>query len=324
MKTGKVSENIIKRSVLKNISRTSAEENPDCALFTGYIAGESMGEAGAHAMIKAVNRALEAGCKPVSASLSVTMPEKMREKRLKEIIASADREAVSRRISIISGHTETIPELKYPIITVTLSAIRERCDTLDAETDDRVSETERVRKAFPGQTVIMTKWAGIYGSALLATEHAKGPDTKYPPFLTEDARGLWQFLSIEKEATSAYKYGARYMYACSDGGVFAGLWKLADRSGVGIEVDLKAIPIRQETVELCEYYDINPYKMGSDGSLLIATDGPEELIDRLTREEIHASVIGRITEGTDRVVIMNEDKRFLEEPTQDELCKVLW
>lgn len=324
MKTGKVSENIIKRSVLKNISKVSAEDYPDCALFTGYVSYEGTGESGAHALIKAANRAAQEGYRPIRAALSVTMPQRMKEKRLKEIIASADREAVQRNIAIISGHSESIPELKYPIVTVVLWAVCTYENRTYKQNDGCVTNKRGLKMAVPGQTVIMTKWAGIYGSALLATEHAKGPDTKYPPFLTEEARELWQFVSVEKEAAIAYEECASCMYACSDGGVYAGLWKLADRSGVGIEAELKAIPIRQETVELCEYYDINPYRMNSDGSLLIATDKPDELIGRLIDEEIPACVIGRVTEGIDRVIISGEEKRFLEEPTQDELCKVLW
>ena len=32
-------------------------------------------------------------------------------------------------------------------------------------------------------------------------------------------------------------------------------------SGVGLEIDLKKIPIRQETIEICEFFDLNPYKL---------------------------------------------------------------
>ena len=41
-------------------------------------------------------------------------------------------------------------------------------------------------------------------------------------------------------------------------------------SGVGLEIDLKKIPIRQETIEICEFFDLNPYKLLSGGSLLLA------------------------------------------------------
>ena len=312
MKPGKVSENIIKRSILKSIDDKSAAGYPDCALFTGYVADEAMGSAGAHALVRAINRAAEKGCRPINASLSVTMPSNMREKRMREIVEAAAAVAKEHDICIINGHTETVDGLKYPIVSATVVAAGNKASA---------------EKALPGQAIVMTKWLGIYGSALIATEHKEGPLTRYPAFLTEEAAELWQFISVEKEAQIAHSSGSHYMYACGDGGVFAGLWKLADRSGIGLEVRFKDIPVRQETIELCEYYDINPYKLRSDGSLLIATDNPDELVDALHEADIHACVIGHFTEGIDRVLISGKEepeRRFIEEPTQDELTKIIW
>lgn len=311
MKPGKVSENIIKRSILKSIGDRSAAGYPDCALFTGYVANEAFGSAGAHALIRAINRAAEKGYRPMNASLSVTMPSVMREKRMREIVESAAVEAKKHDICITGGHSETIDGIKYPIVSATIAA---KCDVTD------------IKKAAPGQAIVMTKWLGIYGSALIATEHKEGPLTRYPAFLAEEAADLWQFISIEEEAKIAHSLGCDYMYACGDGGVFAGLWKLADRSGIGLKVRFGDIPVRQETIELCEYFDINPYKLRSDGSLLIATDRPDELISALHDADIHACVVGYFTEGIDRVLISGKEdseRRFIEEPTQDELAKIL-
>lgn len=64
------------------------------------------------------------------------------------------------------------------------------------------------------------------------------------------------------------------MHDLSQGGIFTALWEMAERAGVGLEVDLKRIPVKQETIELCEYFDINPYNLYSAGALLIGTDRP--------------------------------------------------
>lgn len=45
---------------------------------------------------------------------------------------------------------------------------------------------------------------------------------------------------------------------------------MAEASGIGLEVDLKSIPIRQETVELCEAFRLNPYLLISSGCMLMA------------------------------------------------------
>jgi hydrogenase expression/formation protein HypE len=36
---------------------------------------------------------------------------------------------------------------------------------------------------------------------------------------------------------------------------------MAEASGVGLEIDLKKIPVRQETIEICEFFGINPYEL---------------------------------------------------------------
>jgi len=92
---------------------------------------------------------------------------------------------------------------------------------------------------------------------------------------------------------------------------------------VGLEVDLKKILLKQETVEICEFYDINPYMLISSGCMLIITDHANQLVDELNANGITAAVIGRITEGNARVIINEEERRFLEPPKSDELYKVM-
>ena len=100
------------------------------------------------------------------------------------------------------------------------------------------------------------------------------------------------------------------------------LMEMAEASGVGLDIDLKKIPIRQETIEICEVYDINPYLLISSGAMLIGTDHGSRLVEELTRAGIHASVIGYAVEGRDRIVRNGDEKRFLEPPKTDELYKV--
>ena len=56
------------------------------------------------------------------------------------------------------------------------------------------------------------------------------------------------------------------------GGILAALWEMAEISGTGLEVSMEAMALKQETVEICEHFQINPYQMTSAGSYLIATE----------------------------------------------------
>ena len=113
------------------------------------------------------------------------------------------------------------------------------------------------------------------------------------------------------------------MHDVTEGGIFGALWELAESSGVGLEIDLKRIPVKQETIEVCEYFGINPYELISSGCMLMASPDGNTLLRELDKAGIHASLIGKATEGNDRILLNQEERRFLEPPKTDELYKVL-
>ena len=72
-------------------------------------------------------------------------------------------------------------------------------------------------------------------------------------------------------------------------------------SGVGLDIDLKSIPIRQETVEVCEALGLNPYILMSSGSMLISTRDGHGLVRESSKAGIHAAVVGKATQGNDPI-----------------------
>ena len=67
-------------------------------------------------------------------------------------------------------------------------------------------------------------------------------------------------------------------------------------------------------MEVCEFLGYNPYEMRSDGALLIVTADGHALVETLAHEGIPAEVIGMITDNNDKVIINDDEKRFLEPP----------
>lgn len=83
---------------------------------------------------------------------------------------------------------------------------------------------------------------------------------------------------------------------------------------MGLSVELKKIPLKQETVELCDFIDVNPYLLPSLGALLIACDHGEQLVRGLRQEGIAAAVIGSFTSSNDRIIVNDDETRYLEPP----------
>ena len=174
----------------------------------------------------------------------------------------------------------------------------------------------------------MTKWVGLEGTAVAAKEKEQELLSRFPAYLVEAAKGFDQCLSVLPEAAAAVETGVCKGGICamtdvSEGGIFGAFWKMGESSGVGLEIDLKKIPIRQETVEICNHLDLNPYELISGGSLLIAADDGYALAERLEKAGIPAAVVGRATAGNDRIVLNGEEKRFLGPVRADEIHKLI-
>ena len=105
-----------------------------------------------------------------------------------------------------------------------------------------------------------------------AAEKEEELQSRLPAELVETAKDFSKLLSVVPDSRVAMEVGVSAMHDVTEGGIFGALWEMGAAAGVGLEVDLKKIPIRQETVEVCEVFDINPYLLISSGSMLIGTD----------------------------------------------------
>ena len=115
----------------------------------------------------------------------------------------------------------------------------------------------------------------------------------------------------------AGRNGVSAMHPIGEGGILAALWDMAEGAGIGLSVEMKKMTVRQETIEVCEVFHLNPYQLTSTGAVLMVTPKGEELKERLKREGIPAEIIGHTTEGNERIIWGGGEKRFLDRPAPD-------
>lgn len=327
MKIGKIPENVLKRSVLRqfhtkrNEVLLGAGVGEDCAgivlgedeafvVSTDPITGASknMGEL---AVIVTVNDLASAGAEPLGIMLTILLPEQSEEKELKVMVQQVEAECEKFHIQVLGGHTEVTDAVTRPIFSVT---------GIGKAKKDRLVSTAGAR---PGMDIIATKWVGIEGTVILAREREKELLERYSTTFIDRAKDLDAYICVLSEAAVAARSGVSAMHDVTEGGIFGALWEMAEASGVGLEIDLKKIPIRQETVEICEFFGLNPYELISSGCMLMAASDGNCLVRELEKEGIPAVVIGKATEGNDRILLNEEETRFLEPPKTDELYKVI-
>jgi len=182
---------------------------------------------------------------------------------------------------------------------------------------------QRQRMLQAGQELIMTRRIALAGTAALAAAHEEELLRRFPFRLVERAKSFDQWMPIIGTARLVDRFGSCPMHCLGQGGIFNALWEMADQAQVGLDVDLRRIALEQETVEICEYFDINPYYLYSEGALLIGSDPnqTEILVQVLHGAGIPADVIGRVTDKNDRIIRNGENRRFLDRPKQDELWR---
>ena len=117
---------------------------------------------------------------------------------------------------------------------------------------------------------------------------------------------------------------AAQMVSLSGGGFFAGLWELSKRTVCGLTVDLPLVPILQETIEITNYLEINPYLMRSAGCLLIAAHDGKNMVEALQAADIPAVCIGTLQDSKDKIIRNGEDLRSLDRPQTDALDLYLY
>lgn len=325
MKIGKIPESTLKKVILEQLG-TKREEvligpgiGEDCAalklkegevfvLSTDPITGAAE-EAGRLAVHVTANDLISSGAEPVGLMLTVLLPPETKEKELRQLSSEVQEECVKLGIAVIGGHTEVTDAVRKPLIFVTgVGKVKE----------DQLLSTKGAR---PGQDIVVTKYIGLEGTGIIAREQEDLLGKRFSAEFLDEAKACLEYVSVVPEGKIAQAY-ASAMHDITEGGIYGALWEVAQASGVGLEVTIEDIPVKQHTVELCEFFDLNPYQLISSGSMLITTDHGNALVRELEQEGIKASVIGRTTDSKDKIIYRDGKAASLEAPKQDELYKI--
>lgn len=346
MNIGKVSENVLKRSVLRQIKTKNeavwcgAGVGEDCAIFScsdsiymmtsmqeaavtvskeaDRVLNEKDGECLTVTMGRLIDRCANnlaaGGARIMSVMITLFLPEETEEADIKALMSEAETKCAGLKVQITGGQTRISNAVRMPVSVVVGYGVP----------FEQQSKSQTGRKAKPGQDVIISKWIGLEGTAILAEKNREKLLSRYPKYLVDEAACFDRFLSVIPEAATAVKSGVCAMHDASEGGIFGALWELAEKAGVGLTIDLKKLPLRQETVEVCECCNVNPYELLSGGCLVMTSgDGPG-LVAALEAEGIPAVIVGRVTDSNDRIIVNEDEVRYMDKPKQDEIYRFQW
>ncbi len=268
---------------------------------------------GRHSVHINANDIATAGARPKWYLCTILLPPDADEISLRQIMADADNAAKGLGITVVGGHTEVTPSLTRPIIAGFM---------IGETTKQGLLSSEGGRE---GDKVLLTKTAGLEGTAILATDYGNKLKDLEPKTL-EKARKFSEQISVVKEAlTAARVKGVHAMHDPTEGGVLNGLWELAEASNLGIEVNADRISVAPETGRICRVLGLDPLRLMSSGSLLVAADPAkaETVARALKRVPVRVSEVGRLTSASKGRLVARGLKRLrLEAVPTDELYKL--
>jgi hydrogenase maturation factor len=217
-------------------------------------------------------------------------------------------------LAVVTGHTARYDGCNWPMVGGAT------CAALGPE-DAFVTPT----MARPGDRVVVTKGAAIEATALFAATFPERLAAELGAEVQAAADALFERMTVVPEARVAAAYGLRErgvtaMHDATEGGVVGALAELAAASGVGLRVDLDAVPVRPEVAAVCGHVGIDPYRSISEGTL-VATVRPEHadgLLAALAEAGVEAAAVGEVTEpGAGAVAVQDGRAAPLEHPGLD-------
>lgn len=329
MKSGKVPNEVLNKIVLSKINMFRKDvilrpaigedcaaidfDKYACVLSTDPITGAS-NDVGQLAVHISCNDIASCGVEPLGLMVTILCPVGTTEAELEKVMEQICFAAAELNVEIIGGHTEVTSAVNRIVLSTTCIG--------KALKNEIVSSTG----ARPGDSIVITKSAGLEGTAIIANDF----EHKLVGTISNDelnmAKSFIKSISVVKEGVLAGKFGATSMHDITEGGVLGAAWEVAEASGTGIIINKDNIPVEAVTNSICKTLDLDVLRLISSGCMFITCLDGEGLVKLLESNNIKATIIGTVTSNVnERLLISKKDGTIknIEPPGPDELYKII-
>jgi hydrogenase expression/formation protein HypE len=247
-------------------------------------------------------------------AIDLNLPPEITDEELAALWDAFHRACEGMGIAIVTGHTARYDGCTWPMVGGAVC--------IASGPEDRFVTPTMAR---PGDAVVVTKGAAIEATALFAATFPERLTSAIGADAVRAAEALFDQMTVVPEAVLARRFGLRdegvtSMHDATEGGVLGGLTEVAAAAGIGMRVELAAIPVRPEVRAVCEHTGMDPYVAISEGTLIatVVPDRAEALVEALGVEGIQAAIVGSMTErGAPTILVTEEGERPLEHPGLD-------
>lgn len=283
---------------------------------TGTYYG-SMRDIGAYAFLVQANELAARGIYTASVEARISIPADMDKSRINSVrnhmkrsVKKLSEEGFTVRNLQIQGGIQTA--LRVPAVRVTAAGATGRSKRLQSA----------CLTARAGQDILLVGQIGVEGMLRIIGERERELRERFTASFIRQMKAYDSEVCGLQKIAAAQEQGLAVIRQITEGGILAALWRLSEESGLGMSLDMKKIAIRQETIEVCEYFRLNPYQLTSGGSFLMLAEHGEPAAETLRQKGMPAVIIGQLTDNNDKVIHNGEDVRYIDRPAPDELMKI--
>ena len=250
----------------------------------------SGGDIGSLAVHGTVNDLAMGGARPLYLSAAFILEEGLPFETLRRVVESFRKAAMAAEVEVVTGDTKVVEKGSCDGMFINTSGIGLVKPGLHFSAD----------LAQPGDRILLSGPIGEHGIAILAER--EGLEFESP--VRSDSAPLHSLVAQMLQTSE----GIRCMRDPTRGGLSSTLNEIASRSGIGITLEERTIPIREEVRGACEMLGLDPLYVANEGKLvaIVEPGAAEPLLGAMRRHPLgrEAEIIGTVTAKDTGLVLM--------------------
>lgn len=205
-----------------------------------------------------------------------------------------------------------------------LDALEHRLHQVEAfEADIQMHHPEEDFSWRPGQAILLCGAIGMAGTDFLGRYRAGELCTRLPERFVRESLDAAEQISRYPSVEQLKSLGVTAVYPVGEGGLYRPLFRLGKDSGLGFRIAYSEVPVRQETIEFCEFYDLDPWQLFSCGCVLLVADRGSVVRRALESVGMPCHTLGYLEKGKDKLICHSEIESRVNRPQPDALLTVL-
>jgi len=253
------------------------------------------GDIGSLAVHGTVNDLAMGGATPLFLSVAFIIEEGLSIEILRRVVDSLRAAAEKAGVQVVTGDTKVVEKGNGDQLFINSTGIGSVPDGLELSAN----------RARPGDRVLLSGSIGEHGIAILAQR--EGLEFECP--VESDSAALHELVAAMLRVNRGN--AIRVLRDPTRGGVSSTLNEIAEQSHVGIQLEEKAIPIREEVRGACEMLGLDPLYVANEGKLIaiVAPECTDAVLTAMRSDPLgqKAQIIGTVVESLSPIVTIRTD-----------------